>query len=95
MANGVADLGKSQAFAIRMLNYSPKPIQLQNSTLLWHANPTAELEDTFIISSEVSSLDSSTSSTETGDEQEAFNLSHLDKSTQDKVCTILNRHASM
>jgi hypothetical protein len=48
-----------------------------------------------IISSEVSSLDSRTSSTETGDEQEALDLSHLDKSTQDKVRTVINRHASM
>jgi hypothetical protein len=48
-----------------------------------------------IISSEASSLDSRTSSTETGDEQEALDLSHLDKSTQDKVRTIINRHASM
>jgi hypothetical protein len=95
MAKGVDDLGKSQAFAIRMLNYSPKPIPLQNSTVLGHAYPTAELKNTFIISSKVSSLDSRTSSTETDDNKEALNLIHLDKSTQDKVRTIINRHASM
>jgi hypothetical protein len=40
-------------------------------------------------------LESSTSSLETGGEQEELNLSHLEKSTQEKVRTILNRRASM